>query len=57
MATKERNKVEWFNSMELQTGNRFLSDVSFQSILKFSTQGQLFTDEDFSTCDSGFCGI
>jgi hypothetical protein len=57
MATKERNKVEWFNNMELQTGNRFLSDVSFQSILKFSTQGQLFTDEDFSTCDSGFCGI
>jgi hypothetical protein len=57
MATKERNKVEWFNSMELKTGNRFLSDVSFQSILKFSTQGQLFTDEDFSTCDSGFCGI
>jgi hypothetical protein len=57
MATKERNKVEWFNNMELKTGNRFLSDVSFQSILKFSTQGQLFTDEDFSTCDSGFCGI
>ena len=57
MATKELNKVEWFNKMEIETGNRFMSDVSFQSILKFSTQGQLFTDEDFSTCDSGFCGI
>jgi len=57
MATKELNKVEWFNKMEIETGNRFMSDVSFQQILKFSTQAQLFTDEDFNTCDSGFCGI
>jgi hypothetical protein len=57
MATKELNKVEWFNKMEKQTGNKFMSDVSFEQILKFSTQAQLFSDEDFNSCDSGFCGI
>jgi hypothetical protein len=57
MATKELNKVEWFNKMEKQTRNKFMSDVSFEQILKFSTQAQLFSDEDFNSCDSGFCGI
>jgi hypothetical protein len=41
----------------LKTGNRFLSDVSFTQILKFGMQENLFTDEDFNECDSGFCGI
>jgi hypothetical protein len=57
MASKDKDKVEWFNRIEKQTGNRFISDVSFDEILRFNKQGLLFTDEDFSECDSGFCGI
>lgn len=57
MATKELHKVEWFNKMEQETGNRFISDISFEQILKFSTQAQLFSDEDFSSCDSGYCNL
>jgi len=56
MATKELDKVKWFEKQEIITGNRFLSDVSFTQILKFGTQSNFF-DDDFSDCDSGFCGI
>jgi hypothetical protein len=57
MASKDKDKVEWFNRIEKKTENRFISDVSFEQILKFNSQGLLFGDEDFSECDSGFCGI
>lgn len=57
MASKDKEKVEWFNRIEQQTGNRFISDVTFDEILRFNKQGLLFEDEDFSECDSGFCGI
>jgi hypothetical protein len=57
MASKDLDKIKWFEKQELNTGNRFLSDVSFSQILKYSQQGQLFTDDDFNECDSGFCGI
>lgn len=57
MASKDRDKIEWFERQEILTGNRFLSDVSFSEILKFNQQGVLFEDDDFSDCDSGYCGI
>jgi hypothetical protein len=57
LASKDKDKVEWFNRIEKKTENRFISDVSFEQILKFNSQGLLFGDEDFSECDSGFCGI
>lgn len=57
MASKDLDKVKWFEKQELKTGNRFLSDVSFSEILKYNQQGQLFSDDDFNECDSGFCGI
>lgn len=56
MASKDLDKVKWFEKQELKTGNRFLSDVSFQQILKFGIQNTFF-DDDFNECDSGFCGI
>jgi len=56
MASKDIDKVKWFDKQEQITGNRFLSDVSFNQILKFGTQASFF-DEDFNECDSGFCGI
>ena len=57
MASKDVDKVNWFNKIEKETGNRFISDASFEQILKFNSQGLLFTDDDFNECDSGFCGI
>ena len=56
MANKDIDKVKWFDKQEQITGNRFLSDVSFNQILKFGTQASFF-DDDFNECDSGFCGI
>jgi hypothetical protein len=56
MASKDLDKVKWFEKQETITGNRFLSDVSFNQILKFGTQSTFF-DDDFNECDSGFCGI
>ena len=56
MASKDLDKVKWFEKQETKTGNRFLSDVSFNQILKFGTQSSFF-DDDFNECDSGFCGI
>ena len=56
MASKDLDKVKWFEKQEELTGNRFLSDVSFSQILKFGTQSSFF-DDDFNECDSGFCGI
>jgi hypothetical protein len=56
MSSKDLDKVKWFEKQETITGNRFLSDVSFNQILKFGTQSSFF-DDDFNECDSGFCGI
>jgi hypothetical protein len=56
MASKDLDKVKWFEKQEIKTGNRFLSDVSFEQILKFGIQNTFF-DDDFNECDSGFCGI
>lgn len=57
MASKDIDKVKWFESQELKTGNTFLSDASMSSILRFNLQGNLFDDNDFSSCDSGYCGL
>lgn len=56
MASKDLDKVKWFEKQEIITGNRFISDVSFKQILNFGTQHTFF-DDDFSECDSGDCGI
>jgi len=57
MATKEKRKVEWAKRIEEKTGNQFLKEASMSRILNYSTQGNLFRDDDFNECDSGFCGI
>jgi hypothetical protein len=57
MATKEKRKVEWAKKMESNTSNQFLTDASMSKILNYSVQGNLFNEDDFSDCDSGYCGI
>ena len=56
MASKDLDKIKWFEKQEIKTGNRFLSDVSFTQILNFGIQ-KTFFDDDFNECDSGFCGV
>jgi hypothetical protein len=56
MASKDLDKVKWFEKQELKTGNRFLSNINFSQILKLGRQNTFF-DDDFNECDSGFCGI
>lgn len=57
MASKDLEKVKWFEKQEFKNNSKFLSDVSFTDILKFNSQGSLFEDDDFNDCDSGYCGI
>ena len=56
MASKDIDKVRWFEKQEIKTGNKFMSDISFSQILKFGIQNTFF-DNDFNECDSGDCGI
>ena len=57
MASKDLDKVKWFEKQEIKTGNRFLFNFSFSQKLKYSKQGRLFNDDDFNDCDSGYCGM
>jgi hypothetical protein len=57
MATKERRKVEWALKQEQLTGKIFIKEASMSKILNYSIQGSLFNEDDFSDCDSGYCGI
>lgn len=57
MASKDIDKIKWFEKQEIRTGNTFIKGVTFTDILKFNKQGLLFEDDDFNECDSGFCGI
>ncbi len=56
MANKDLDKVKWFEKQELITGNTFINGFPMKKILKFGYQNTFF-DEDFSDCDSGYCGI
>jgi hypothetical protein len=56
MAQHHRNKMEWFNSMEIKTGNQFKKEAKYSDILKYKPQIELSFD-DFSECDSGYCGL
>lgn len=56
MTTKDFDTVNWFKKQEEKTGNRFFKGSSFESIMKFGNQ-HIFFEEDFSECDSGYCGI
>ena len=56
MAQEHPSKAKWFADMEEIAGSRFRKDVSMKEIINFRSQHEL-TFEDFSSCDSGFCGI
>jgi len=56
IAKKDVDTFNWFVKQEDKTGNKFNSQASYKTVLKFGIQNELF-DEDFNDCDSGYCGI
>ena len=56
MADKHPKKMAWFSQMEQTTGNAFRSDLTYSEIINWKTQIELF-DDDFNSCDSGYCGL
>ena len=50
------SKMQWFANKEKETGNQFKKEVAYSEILRYRSQSRLFED-DFSDCDSGYCGI
>lgn len=56
MAQQDESTFNWFINQEIKTGNTFNSKTTYQKIKSFGVQNRLF-DDDFTDCDSGYCGI
>ena len=56
MHQKEPAKIESFAALEEEYGNTFRSDVTYNQLIKWKPQIELF-DEEFNECDSGYCGL
>lgn len=60
MSNKEENKFDWFMKQEEKTYNsvkaRFKSEITYKDIKESLNQIELF-DDDFTDCDSGYCGL
>ena len=56
MSNKHPEKMDWFARQEEGNKGKFRSDVSYREIINYNSQFMLF-DEDFSECDSGYCGL
>lgn len=55
MSDKQPNKMQWFADQETSQ-SKWRSDIIYKDVIKWNTQTELF-DNDFSECDSGYCGI
>lgn len=49
-------KMNWFEEQEDRTGNQFRKEITFKAINKWKPYAELDFD-DFSSCDSGYCGL
>lgn len=57
MAQEHKNKMEWFAKMEEQNKpNTFIKGITYKEIINWNMQTELSFD-DFSECDSGYCGL
>ena len=57
MAQEHKNKMEWFAKMEKQNKpNTFIKGITYKEIMNWNMQTELSFD-DFSECDSGYCGL
>jgi len=56
MSNKAEKQFNWFIEMELKNESTFKNGITYQKIKNYKTQLKLF-DDDFNSCDSGYCGI
>jgi hypothetical protein len=56
MSNKAEKQFDWFVEMEKKNGCTFKKEITYERIKNYKTQLDLF-DEDFSDCDSGYCGL
>ena len=57
MAQEHPNKMNWFADMEEKNKpNTFRKDVKYSDVIKWKPQIELDFD-DFTDCDSGYCGL
>ena len=56
MSNKAEKQFNWFIEMEQKNGCTFKSGITYERIKSYKTQLELF-DEDFTDCDSGYCGL
>jgi len=62
MSEKHTNKFDWFIKQEEQSRKTYNDrswnlKMDYSKIKKWNRQGEIFTDEDFNECDSGYCGL
>lgn len=56
MSNKSEKQFNWFIEMEQKNGCTFKSGITYERIKNYKTQLELF-DNDFTDCDSGYCGL
>ena len=56
MSNRHPEKMEWFAKQEEVGKGTFKTEVSYREIIQYNSQFMLF-DEDFTDCDSGYCGL
>jgi hypothetical protein len=58
MFEKHPNKLEWFAKRERESinGAHWRSDIKYDDVKRWNSQFDLF-DDDFTDCDSGYCGL
>ena len=58
---KNKNKIQWFIDQEKQCLEDYgrtwrIDKLTYEEIINYPSQLELF-DDDFNSCDSGYCGI
>jgi hypothetical protein len=56
MSTKYEEKFNWFISKETENNCTFKNGITYEKIKKHKLQMDLF-ENDFTDCDSGYCGL
>ena len=59
MSNKSPKQFNWFVKQEEQNKNqnaRFKTEITYSDIKNSFNQFELF-DDDFTDCDSGYCGL
>ena len=55
MSQEHKNKMEWFANQEINN-SKWKKNIKYKDILNWNPQAEINFD-DFSECDSGYCGL